>query len=361
MYALAGNLALIDQKIPFEIPFETKKWLLGLIREQMSTEIKTDFHAKVFEISPHKAEEWGWGEKHAFDNLKIVREAIEQIAQKKFQSIAQPSKNILYGTIYNLAGCPQTDDFQWGEHHATENTERLLTALHVHGEIQDPHNTYFDDYEKHVHSHSSTFSLGRKEPQSVRIGYVNGMLTTYDQSRFDAFALSDKVACGYNIHGVHAATTTDAITDVAEILLEMSGVLTPPVRLIHETWQKFFHEAKSDQLFIQICTSKGAIHVKKALETFSDASLRRRIVVFAIAPAILMPKESCLAAYHYIIPSDTVPYLITSYIPEMKSRIEKQESDIIILQDHEDGTISHNIHGSSYMERIPKDISKYLS
>jgi hypothetical protein len=361
MYALAGNLDFIDQKLPFQIPSETKKWLLGLIREQMSCEIKSDFHGRVYEVSPHRADEWGWGEKHAFDNLNIVRKAIEQIAHTKFQSIEPASKNDFCGTIYNLAGSPETDDFQWGEHHATENTERLLLALHKHGEIQDHHPTYFDDYEKHVHSHSSTFSLNRREPQSVRIGYVNGMLTSYDQSRFDAFALSDKVAHGYNIHGVHAATTTDATTDVAEILLEMSGVLTPPVRLIHETWQKFFQHADSEQLFIQICTSKGAVHVKKALESFSNESLCRRIVVFAIAPAVLMPKGRCLKAYHYIIPSDTVPYLITSHIPEMKSRMAGQDSDIIFLQDHEDGSISHNIHGSSYMERIPKDILKYLS
>jgi hypothetical protein len=354
MYALAGNIKLLNQT-QNPVPKDGIHWLLGMIREQMDPDLKNTLHGKIYELSSDRVDEANWGEKHAFDSLDIVRQAIEAIALKHLNAMSSSSKGPLFGRIYTLAGCPNTSNPQWGEDNATQDIERLIRALHDQKQIQDPYPPYFEGYETHVRTCSQTYHLGRKEPEHARMGYVNGMTTNYDNARNDALRLSTNVLNECNIYGVHAATSNDAITDTSEMLLQMSGTLTTPVRLIHETWNNFFKNAGSEQRFLQFCHSKGAMHVRKALESLSDDNLRKRIVVFAVAPVILMPEG--IEAYHYIIPNDPVPYMLTSAIPEMKKRIENQESGIFILpnQDH-----PHDLHGPSYQERIRQDIKKFL-
>ena len=65
----------------------------------------------------------------AFKDFDLFCSAVQETVLQKFQNLAPEEKNKAYLRIYELAGSPQTDDLQWGEHHCTENMPRLADAL----------------------------------------------------------------------------------------------------------------------------------------------------------------------------------------------------------------------------------------
>ncbi|HSW86265.1 MAG TPA: hypothetical protein VLG49_02060, partial [Rhabdochlamydiaceae bacterium] len=174
---------------------------------------------------------------------------------------------------------------------------------------------------------------------------------SYRQTYRDATMLSDHVGQGCNIHGVHSATHGLAI-DYAEALLGQSGISTKPVELLHQVWHRFFQDNPQSQ-YLQICHSKGAIHVKNALETL-DKALRARIIVIAIAPAAFIPKGLCSKSYHCLIKKDPVPFFALN-----RDRIFNPDDEICILPDHADGSHPHDLHGVSYTQKMFEIINQY--
>lgn len=61
-----------------------------------------------------------WGEHHAFDYPFYLETAVCRFLFTKLAKLSQGLKNQVYEQLYYLAGWPQTQDLQWGEHHATE-------------------------------------------------------------------------------------------------------------------------------------------------------------------------------------------------------------------------------------------------
>jgi hypothetical protein len=55
--------------------------------------------------------------------------AVQKAILTKFNQLPDNKKNQVYQEIYHLAGKPQTDDPQWGEHHAMEHPPRLADAI----------------------------------------------------------------------------------------------------------------------------------------------------------------------------------------------------------------------------------------
>ncbi len=70
-----------------------------------------------------------WGQHHAFDDADTLRRAFVH-ASKDFV-IPTINSEYLYHTIYCLAGCPATDDLQWGEHHVLDDPLRFMAALDI--------------------------------------------------------------------------------------------------------------------------------------------------------------------------------------------------------------------------------------
>ena len=65
----------------------------------------------------------------AFADFDLFQLAVQKVILDKFKKLSQEDKNKVYGKIYELAGCPKTDDLQWEEHHVTKNMPRLADAL----------------------------------------------------------------------------------------------------------------------------------------------------------------------------------------------------------------------------------------
>ncbi|CCB87956.1 hypothetical protein [Simkania negevensis] len=101
--------------------------------------------------------------------------------------------------------------------------------------------------------------------------------------------------------------THNLAADLFECGAGYYGVHTPPVQHLKNTWRHFILTHGPDEKFLQTCQSGGAIHVKNALLT-SPESVRKRIIVIAIAPGAIVPEELCFKSYNYMSKRDFVSY-----------------------------------------------------
>jgi Leucine-rich repeat (LRR) protein len=79
-----------------------------------------------------------WGEHHLLDNMQILQRALKRHVREKFEALSDAQKNTVYGQIYTLAlqeGERAADfdfiDPQWGETHARDNILRLIDAVYT--------------------------------------------------------------------------------------------------------------------------------------------------------------------------------------------------------------------------------------
>ena len=73
-------------------------------------------------------------------------------------------------------------------------------------------------------------------------------------------------------------------------------------------WREF-HEISRDNPHAKImhfCHSQGAIHTKNALMKLPD-EIRNRIIVVALAPAEVIPRQLCFDSFNYASKKDYVP------------------------------------------------------
>lgn len=160
-------------------------------------------------------------------------------------------------------------------------------------------------YQGALWNSSKTFDLGLPELPKGQMGFINGMATKEFTAKDHAIYLS-KLAGGYNIHAVYNATHTMVIDTIA-CAKEMYNFSAPaPVCKLHQTWDAFFKNAGSQELYLQVCHSEGAILVRNALLGYSG-HFRKRIIVIAIAPGAYIPKEICYRPVHYVSTRDFVP------------------------------------------------------
>lgn len=355
---LENLFRLTEQMINQQIPKEDKQRMLQRALLKCDMDTRNSLYGRVYELAQdvNKGIDPSWGEHHAADDHGRLALAIRDVAEAKLRQLSDQKRSQVYGKIYELAGCPSTIDLRWGENHARENTARLISAI---DSISTPPSalhqkkTYFRGFEEALSSQSSIYHLGRKELPGKQIGYINGMKCSFEHARLDAEKISNHVGQGYNIHGVHSATHGLPL-DYAEALLGQSGISTKPVALLHQVWHRFFQD-NPDSQYLQICHSKGAIHVKNALETFDDA-LRKRIIVVAIAPAAFIPKGLCSKSHHCLIKKDPVPFFALN-----SDRIFNPDDEICILPEHADGSHPHDLHGISYTQKMFEIINQYRS
>lgn len=76
------------------------------------------------------------GQVQIFDSPTLFQEAIRLTAFEIFDTISQPERSVIGNKIWEYAKFPQTDDPQWGEHHAKDDVPILLKSLnHCLGDL----------------------------------------------------------------------------------------------------------------------------------------------------------------------------------------------------------------------------------
>lgn len=293
-----------------------------------------------------------WGEYKALNDYPLLLKAIKSVVDKTLVSQSQPVKDAIYGTLYKIAGEPQTSDLKWGETNAHHNTSFLIRALHRHHclGIRGKEISVYSNFEKEIKVPSQTYHLYRKELDRGRIGYHNGMMTTLEEAKSNALQLSDHSAQGYNIHCTYGATV-DFSKDLASAILGQGGVTTPPVLLLLDEWQNFIEQNESEY-YLQVCNSRGTIEVHNALQLL-PLEIQQRIIVIAVAPACLIPGELAYKVVNLVVSSDNISKLAFNrqLMNSPNTRILNTPSDLLN---------PHSMHGSSYREHLGRLIDSYI-
>jgi hypothetical protein len=142
-------------------------------------------------------------------------------------------------------------------------------------------------------------------------------------------------------------------------------------------WTKFF-AANIDNPFakcLHVCQSQGALHTKNALLRLPK-EIRERIIVVAIAPAAVVPKELCFESYNYVSKRDFVhwgenavtyttafsdPEDPSSYLERLETLYENKE-EIIWLDPHENADLfDHSFQSPTFEGVIKKHLQEYDS
>jgi|GEM_PF-5330348 len=292
-----------------------------------------------------------WGEERAFENLPRLIQAIHAVAVKRLQELPLEKKYAVYGTIYRMSGQPETRDLRWGEHNATTDLKKLICALHRTQNLDIPGKEIkvCVDLEKDLKIPSHFFHLNRRELNRGQIGFHNGMYNSKEHAFKHALRLSDACAQGFNLHCTYSATVNLSV-DTASAVLGQGGVITPPVVHLLEQWLDFFE--RSDSVHLQICHSRGAIEVYNALNEL-PSSLQQKIVVITIAPACLIPPSHANQVINLVIEADPVV--------KMAANRELLDTEAVVkLHQHEDTYDTHDMHGSSYREKLVGLIDCYI-
>jgi len=227
----------------------------------------------------------------------------------------------------------------------------VVVKGHTH---QLPKVTYCNSFENRYpkNQRSKRFDLGLPETPNLGIGFINGILNSFQDALESARYLSD-LAGGYNVRGVY--NKSHGLLDLVESAMGLACIATLPVHLLHEMWDEFFATSSPDAMFLQICHSQGAIHVMNALLDY-DPELRKRILVVAIAPAGYIYSKTCKQIVHY----RAAPY--RDFVPQFdqKGRIREKGTTIVLESQPGAPKFDHPFMSPTYQEAIRFRVKNYL-
>lgn len=134
-----------------------------------------------------------------------------------------------------------------------------------------------------------------------------GMANTLEDAKKNLDHLKQLSNSDLCIEGIYNHTN-GAIADLSEIfLLNYHGYSPNTQSLIRQKWIDF-HVRNWDNPYAKIlhfCSSQGAIHTKNALNGLPKV-IRDRIIVIAIAPAVVISDELCYQSFNYASEKDIV-------------------------------------------------------
>lgn len=219
---------------------------------------------------------------------------------------------------------------------------------------------------------SHTFSTEGKRFSHCRIGGINGMDTSLAEA-YDHAKYLGKMASDHSIDWVYNHTNGKG-SDLAEIFaMNYVGYSPNTCNLLRETWIKFHEDNKDNPhaKYLFFCHSQGAIHTKNTLLSLPE-EIRKRIIVIAIAPAAIIPKDLCYDSYNYACSKDVVPMgeaVFASILdPGLDGRSELLEhaldirKELIIIDPHpSDKGMGHEFQNPIFKSVIDTHVTQYLN
>lgn len=86
---------------------------------KLPNEIRNLIFWKTWNSSGSPQGDSQWGEHHVFDDAtlfyKQVKATLNHVVKAKLKKLDSEKRNAVYGMIYELAGCPKTEDDKWGK------------------------------------------------------------------------------------------------------------------------------------------------------------------------------------------------------------------------------------------------------
>lgn len=273
---------------------------------------------------------------------------IEQLTREKYETVKEDYEPKIIETMAQIARTKILDIF--------DHIPHLLNAMNIHGLIENTNQITFNVWnnEKHVEAGSFIYDLDRPELDLGEIGYINGIMRSFDDAKGDATLLSDNLCQGHNIGCVYSMTH-GAVTDLSNTVYGQKGFSPEPVKHLLNQWNTFFHRENNKQVrYLQICMSQGSVMVKLALEQLPE-EYRRRICVLAIAPAGFIPIHEGCQVMHFVKMNDIVPVALA----RGRSRLSGDDPEITKVSS-DDGSNPHDPHGQNYIDAIEPYVKRYI-
>ena len=212
---------------------------------------------------------------------------------------------------------------------------------------------------------------GERSP-NFGVGLIHGLGNFLPDAIQHAEYLSN-LNGGRSIETVYNKSNTPLIDLLEAGFVNIPGESPNTAKLLQENWVEFHHKNIDNPKlkYLQVCHSQGAIHVRNAL-ILAPQEIRDRVIVVAIAPAAVVPRELCFDSTNYATKTDIVPKseIVVSGVLDLLHReglthiieaLEKQDQ-IIWVEPHPDSKgMGHGFQDPSYKEFIKKHTNIYIS
>ena len=216
-------------------------------------------------------------------------------------------------------------------------------------------------------SEPKTFEISGKRIARGRIGGINGIGNNFEAAKTNANYLS-QLSQNHHLEWVHNRSHSLPV-DVIETVVNYHGYSASAVDL-QENWMKFHDEYKNDPKakYLQFCHSQGAIHVRNALLK-TPKEIRDRVIVIAIAPATVVPKNLCFDSFNYASKRDPIPYGEAGFRYDAEASYEEREAEpsrlalkeLIILEPHPDAPwFDHSFDSPTFEPIISRHTKLYI-
>lgn len=218
---------------------------------------------------------------------------------------------------------------------------------------------------------SRSFITPGSRQSSCRIGGINGINISLDDaighaSYLSSFTPNHSVEWVYN-------HSNGPLTDLAEIIsLNYLGQSPNTGKLLRENWLEFHEQNMGNPhaKYLQFCHSQGTIHVRNELVKLPK-EIRDRIIVVAIAPAAIVPRELCYDSFNYASKKDIVHVGEVIFAGAMDSKeygtskfvemVYETREQLILLEPHPDATdIDHGLQSPTFKKQIEYHIKFHL-
>ncbi len=120
--------AIITRKTIHEINEYIKQAFFALEERD-----KTFVYQLIFPTIDLMTKDAQWKAEHVFDQPEVFFRAARGAGEIRFHDLDEDAQNKVYGSVYDLAGKPDTTDYQWDEHHAFDILPRLFDAMMCQG------------------------------------------------------------------------------------------------------------------------------------------------------------------------------------------------------------------------------------
>lgn len=217
---------------------------------------------------------------------------------------------------------------------------------------------------------SRAFETGGISKQTCRIGGINGVNTSLSTANDHACYIQG-LTPNQNIEWVYNQTHGPA--DFLEVLfLNYKGYSPNTSNLLQKAWTAF-HEENIDNpnaKYLAVGHSQGVAHIRNALLGLPE-DIQNRIIVLAVAPAVVIPKRICFQVFNYASKKDPIPGLeVALYqhlkrlhkpIPKELQDVVERHKQLIRLEPHPDATgIDHDFQSLTFKDQIKRHIQNYL-
>ena len=214
-----------------------------------------------------------------------------------------------------------------------------------------------------------TFTTAGISLPNLGIGGINGMLTE-PSGGFSHASYVTELAGGISINWTY--NHTNGPLDIVEVFaMNYLGFSPNTARELGNVWTRF-HEKHLDNpnvKYLQLCHSQGAIHTLNALINLPK-EIRDRVIVVAIAPAVLIPKALCFDSSNYACKGDPVPLgkmisvgLFTSMesaSPQLEELLLRRQNELILLDAIPGNGSRHDLQNEAFKPFIRQHLEEYV-